>query len=327
LNPLSDRKEDHGSDLQVSIIIINWKSAEYLKQCLLSLARNTHEINYEVIVVDNASYDGCRDIIEKDFKDVRFLQSDSNLGFGKANNLGVSVAKGEVLLLLNPDTEMHGNSLDRLYTTFRSLESPGIVGCRIINSDGSLQTSCVQSFPTVLNQILDSDFLRALFPNSKQWGITALYLGDAVSKVEAVSGACMMVNSTVYNRIGGFSPEYFMYGEDLDLCYKAIQAGYTNYHVGGVVIVHHGGGSTQHNQSDFSVVVMRESVRLFLAKARGRIYGQSYRFLLGITGTMRLLLLVIISPVWLFQGEMAKWKGSFNKWKAIIRWAFVHDRS
>jgi len=313
--------------VDLSIVIVNYNSADYVTECVRTIREQASKVKYEVIVVDNASYDGCRERLARDFSDGIFVQSQFNLGFGRANNLGAEHAGGEVLLFLNPDTEIQDRAIERLYERFQKLDKPGAVGCRLLNSDGSLQTSCVQPLPTILNQVLDADVLQRLFPTFGLWGAAALFeTGSAPAEVEVVSGACLMIRKDVFELLGGFSPEYFMYGEDLDLCYKTRRAGLRNYHVSDAVIMHHGGGSTNRSGSNFSNVMMRVSVYRFLRKSHGRLYAACYRIGLSKAAAARLALLLMLYPVWLARGKVGGWAAAFRKWFAILRWGLGLER-
>lgn len=309
------------SELDLSIIIVNWNSKDYLRKCLETVFSETNDIEFEVIVIDGGSFDGCSEMLSEHYPQVRFIQSERNVGFGQANNLGTRLAKGEVLLFLNPDTEVREHAIDRLYDQLSKLERPGAVGCRLLNSDGSVQTSCVQPFPTILNQMLDAEVLHRLFRNSNLSGAgNLLSEGSEPGEVEVVSGACLMIDKNLFEKVGGFSPEYFMYGEDLDLCFKARQAGFLNYHVRDAVIVHHGGGSTNRSVSNFSNVMMRESVYRLLRKTRGPTYGNCYRAALAGSALLRMALLGILFPAWSVQGKKERWNGAIRKWFGILRW-------
>jgi GT2 family glycosyltransferase len=284
-------------------------------------------VDYEIIVVDNASYDGCGERLSRYFPDVIYVQSHCNLGFGRANNLGVQHSKGEVLLFLNPDTEVLEHAIDRLYEHYKNLDKPGAVGCKLINSDGSLQTSCVQPLPTVLNQILDTNVLRHLFPKSGMWGTEAFFFStEEPVEVEAISGACLMIRKDSFERLEGFSPEFFMYGEDLDLCFKARNAGLHNYYVNNAMVVHHGGGSTNHSVSDFSNVMMRESIYRLLSKTNGRIYSNCYRIALSVTAVLRIALLGLLFPAWVSKSGRKSWTATVRKWFYILRWGLGFER-
>jgi hypothetical protein len=303
---------------QVSIIIVNWNSSDYVKKCLQSIYRLTEGLQFEVIVVDSASYDGCGEMLAQEFPGVLFVQSPENVGFAKSNNLGARRAKGRDLLLLNPDTELRENSLRILADRLGSLSKAGAVGCRLANADGSLQTSCVQAFPTVLNQFLDSELFRGLFPRWSIWGTAPLHSSEPLP-AEAVSGACIMVKREVFDRVGGFSSHYFMYGEDLDLCFKIRRAGYGVYHVPETTIVHFGGGSTRQSVSNFSNVMMRESVYQFLQHNRGKFSAASYKAAMAAASVMRMILIL---PFLLVPRQRAAQPGlSLQKWLSIFRWS------
>ncbi len=307
--------------MDLSIIIVNWNSRDYLRKCVTSILATTSEIEFEIVVIDSASFDGCSEMLAGEYPDVVFVQSYQNLGFARANNLGAERARGNALLFLNPDTEVRDRAIERLYAAFRDLQSPGAVGCRLLNTDGTLQTSCVQSFPTVLNQLLDADVLRRWSPNLRFWGTAALNGNrSAPAEVEAVSGACVMLRRQVFEEVGGFDPDFFMYGEDLHLCFKTRQAGFHNYHVGAAEIVHHGGASSQRGRSSFSIIMMRESVSRLLLKSRGKFYSQCYRFALTGTALCRLVLLTALFPVWSMRAKNSQWRSSFGKWAAVLRW-------
>ena len=213
--------------MDLSIVIVNWNSADYLRQCLRSIHETVKNLNYEVIVIDNASFDGSEAIIKQEFPSVRFIQSNKNLGFARANNEAFKASSGHSILFLNPDTEVLGDAIEILHGQLRRLPRAGAVGPTLLNSDMTMQTSCIQPFPTICNQALDMEVLRGRFPRLKLWGMQALYSdSDIPAVVEVISGACLMVRREVFENIGMFSTDYFMYTEDIDLCYKIRTAGY-----------------------------------------------------------------------------------------------------
>jgi len=306
--------------VELSIIIVNWNSACFVRECLRSIRRHASEFSYEVIVIDNASFDGCDKVLREETPEGIYLQSDTNLGFAKANNRAFQISHGENLLFLNPDTELVGSAIPSLLKALQ-LPQAGAAGARLLNSDGSLQMSCIQSFPTVLNQVLDSDFFRAHFPRSSLWGTKAFYSPSRQPEiVEVISGACLMVKRSVFEAVGGFTEKYFMYSEDLDLCFKIRRAGYRAYYQPEAEVVHHGGTSTSQAKSNFSNVMMRESVYRFLRLNQGALSAALYRA--GMTGTAILRLLCAL-PASVFAGRriVRHGAGSFRKWRAILRWS------
>ena len=309
---------------ELSVIIVNWKSKTYLRKCLESLDQHTRGIEFEVIVADNASFDGCGEMLAAEFPKVRFIQCEKNLGFSGANNLAAKSAAGRALLFLNPDTVLLRPALEILYKSQILLAACGAVGARLLNTDLTLQNSCVQSFPTALNQLLDSEATRRLFPRSSLWGMAALYETDgAPREVEGISGACLMIRAAVFHEVGGFDVRYFMYAEDFDLCFKIHQAGYKIYYVPQAELVHHGGGSSKRARNAFSSVQMRKAVCQFLGFRRGRLSADLFRAGLLVSSVVRLM---CIGAVALLKGQRLDVSNPvINKWFAILRWSIGLD--
>jgi GT2 family glycosyltransferase len=310
----------------LSIVIVNWRSKDYLRGCLRAVAATCADGAPEIIVVDGASFDGCGEMLAAEFPHVRFIQSEENIGFGQCNNLGFSHATGDVILLLNPDTELQPGSVARLMRELASRPRAGLIAPRLLNSDRSLQTSCVQAFPTPLNQALDSDFLRALFPGSRLWGTGKAFRSREPVVVEAVSGACMLIPSGVYRQLGGFSGHYFMYGEDIDLCYRLRLAGYEVVHVPEAEVVHHGSASSSQQVTHFSTVLIRATNFINLKVNRGRLTACWYRFLQMLSAVIRLVVAApfAVLPIPCRLRTVAR--RTLLKWWYILQWAVGIDR-
>ena len=308
--------------MDLSIIIVNWNSKDYLRECINSILSTTQEINYEIVVIDNASFDGCDEMLQQYYPKVQFIQSERNLGFSKANNAAVKISCGRSLLFLNPDTKLEGSAVNTLYYQLNSLPNAGVVGAKLLNSDRSIQTSCIRTFPTIINQFLDSELLHSLWPQSALWGNAPLFITNTgPMEVDSISGACMMVKREVFDEVGLFSEDYFMFAEDTDLCYKIKQAGYKNYYIPSATVYHFGGGSTQKTQSNFSVVMMRESNLLLMKKNRGVIYSNVYRASSLISALCRIAILIILLPLYNIQQRKGAWRTSIRKWIAILFWS------
>jgi GT2 family glycosyltransferase len=309
--------------MDVSIVIVNWNSREFLRKCLASIEASVRTIRYEVVVIDSGSFDGCEAMLREQYPQVRFLQSSENLGFAKANNRAFEASSGECVLFLNPDTEVVGSAIETMHAFLTSLPDAGIVGCRLINSDGTLQSSCVQSIPTITNQVLDSEFFRNLWPKSALWGMAALFdNGPGASEVEGISGACLMVRRSIFEQVGRFSEDYFMYVEDLDLSCKVRRAGYRNYYIPGATVTHHGGQSSQQATSAFAATMTREAVRRFLRKTRGTAHSAGYRFMMLVSAVGRLC---VLGAAWIAGGGSPSRAASCQKWLAILRWSVNRD--
>lgn len=274
----------------LSIIIVNWNSTSYLLKCLESICAQTHETAFEIIVVDNASPDGDVGIVKQQYPDVVVIESPVNLGFAGANNLGFRSSRGAYVAFLNPDTMLLNPAFDLMFRRAASLPSMGAMGCTLLNEDQSVQTACIQTFPTILNQLLDLDVLRNRFPACPLWNIAPLFAGGTEpSRVEVISGACVMFRREVFAQIGQFSEEYFMYAEDLDLCYKAAQAGFTNYYIPQGQIIHYGGKSSVRRRA---VVMKWRSILQYVAKHRGYAYQLVFRAAMACSALVRLALLM-----------------------------------
>jgi len=308
--------------MDLSIIIVNWNSIDYLKKCLSSIYGHAPGMQFEVVVVDNASYDGCAAILASDFPEVRFVQSTENLGFARANNLAFSKSTGRTLLFLNPDTEITGGALERMLVVFESKPDAGVVGCRLLNGDLSIQITSVQAFPTILNEALDITRLREWFPRSRLWGNAALWEREpCVSEVDCISGACLMIRRDVFEAVGHFSTGYFMYVEDRDLCYKVRQAGYRSYFINTAEVIHFGGTSTgSRPESSFETIMRCESLFSFMRWRRGRLYAGMYRLTMAATAVGRLAALGILSAFRSRRNQDRQLQNSLTKWVAIFRW-------
>ena len=307
--------------MDLSIVIINWNSAAFVRKCLQSIYRGTKGCDFEVIIVDNASFDNCGEMVRNEFPATSFIGSTVNLGFARANNLGAGAATGRNLLFLNPDTEVIGDALLSMVSFLDATADAGVVGCRLLNTDMSLQTSCVQAFPSILNQALDSEYLRQAFPNLRLWGIQALLTDGKPAEVEVVSGACLMIKSDVFKVVERFTSNYFMYAEDADLCFKVKKAGWKNYYLGSASVVHHGGRSSEKKpEGNFASVMMRESLMEFMRLRRGSLYAAAYQLSTVVIAALRLLLLMIAFLFTLGGQRRRSLRPAFAKWVKVLRW-------
>lgn len=310
---------------RLSIIIVNWNSKAYVRECLLSLNRFAG-VDHQAIVVDGASFDGCGEMISREFPAVEFIQSPENLGFGRCNNLGAAQATSDFLLFLNPDTEITPGALEKLLKVAEGESDVGLVGARLLNTDGTLQTSCVQALPTPLNQALDSDILRRLLPGSKLWGNAEAFGSPIPIQVAAVSGACMLIHRDTFATAGGFCPDYFMYAEDMHLCWEVSKLGKTVVYQPAAEIVHHGGGASAGDFSRFSCLEMRRALHHFIRCRQGVFAGFAYRALIAVSALVRLTALSAAFPVQ--SGDhRSLMRVSLTRWWTNLRWAISPARS
>ena len=225
----------------LTIIIVNWNTRKLLADCLSSLFAHTTTRNFDVIVVDNASIDGSANMCALSFPQVRVLQNSRNVGFGRANNLGVSASSAPLCWLLNSDTVVRPGCIDAICDAIAADESVAIVGCRLLNRDGTIQFSCMR-FPSLALLALQESMLYRLLPSRYRLFIEPPLL-HARTSCDWVYGAAMLVRKEAFERVGGFDPRIWMYGEEMDLCSRLRQAGWGIMFEPAAAVVHYGEGS------------------------------------------------------------------------------------
>jgi len=230
--------------IDVSIIIVNWNTHEITQGCLESVYEQTENIRFEVIVVDNASSDGSVEMVQTLFPQVALIKNKENRGFAAANNQGMTIAKGRYILLLNSDTLILDNAIEKSISFADAHPETAIVGCRVLNPDRTLQPTCGM-FPSLLNQLLFCTYLYKLFPKSKFFGRAKMswWDRDDVREVEVVSGCFMLIRRKAIKETGMFDEQFFMYSEENDLCYRMRKAGWRNMFTPQAQIIHLGGSS------------------------------------------------------------------------------------
>jgi O-antigen biosynthesis protein len=255
------------NELDVSVIIVNYNVRDFLHQALLSIQKSLKGIRSEIIVVDNASDDGSAEMVRRQFPHVSLILNASNLGFAKANNIALKQAIGKFILLINPDTIVQEDTIHVMVEFLKNHPKAGLAGCKILNPDGSIEPACRRSFPTPWVAFSKIFGLSKLFPKTKLFGKYNLtYLDiDETNQVEAVSGSFMMVRKETFKQVGGLDESFFMYGEDLDWCYRIHQAGWQIYYVHSTQIIHYKGESTRRSSID-EIHTFYEAMHLFVDK-------------------------------------------------------------
>ncbi len=253
--------------MDLSIIIVNYNVKEFLQNLIHSIEKASSNISKEIIVVDNASDDGSVEIVEDKFPSVKLIKNKYNVGFGRANNQGLKISQGNFILFINPDSIVSEDTLDKMISFFQERPDCGLAGCKILNSDGTLQLACRRSFPGPWTSFTKVTGLSSLFPNSKifaRYNLT--YLDENKTyEVDAVSGSFMMIRREIYQKVGGFDEQFFMYGEDLDLCYRVQQAGNNVFYVHNTQIIHYKGESTKRSNLD-ETKLFYDAMHLFVKK-------------------------------------------------------------
>ncbi len=250
----------------LSVIIVTYRSAHEIGDCLRSLPQELAGRSVEVIVVDNDSPDETERVVREGFGWVRFHPSGANLGFSKANNIGARLAAGEFILFLNPDTVVNETALAACLERLRAEPSIGIISPKLVLADGSMDLACRRSIPTTWDGFTRATGLAALFPHIRIFaGYNLTYLpDDGTYDVGAVNGAFMLLSRKNLAHIGLFDERYFMYGDDLDLCYRCAQAGFRIVYDGRYGITHFKGQSSRKVYRAMSREVFRGTKQFYL---------------------------------------------------------------
>jgi len=230
----------------VSIIIISFNTRDLLRDCLNTLFREAGEINYEIFVIDNASKDGSATMVEQEFPQVKLIQSEVNLGFAAANNLGFAQASGRYIVLLNSDAFLMPQALPNAIAYMDNDPQIGIGGARLIGREGAWQPSA-RMFPNLLNDLLALSGLANKYPTSRFFGRMDRTWADhnQAAIVDWVPGAFSIIRRNVLDKIGYFDEQFFLYYEEVDLCRRTQVAGYTIWYWPDVVVIHLGGESSK----------------------------------------------------------------------------------
>ena len=228
-----------------SVIIVAYNSCDFIPACLKSVRDACAGIDAQVIVLDNGSKEPILPEIKQFFPEVLWLNSEENLGFGRGCNFAEKQATKPYLFFINPDTVVSRDSFTKVLDFMEEHPESGTVGCRILNEDGSIQWACRRSFPTIVSAVSKTIGLAALFPNNKTLASYNMTYADpdAVTEVDAISGSFFCIRRDVYEKLNGFDEDFFMYGEDLDLCFRTKQMGLKNYYTPVTNILHFKGQS------------------------------------------------------------------------------------
>ncbi|SDB46942.1 Glycosyltransferase, GT2 family [Flavobacteriaceae bacterium MAR_2010_188] len=223
--------------MQLSVIILNYNVRYFLELCLHSVSKSVEDLDAEIIVVDNASPDGSCEMVKRLFPDIILIQNSENLGFAKANNQAAKIAKGEWVCILNPDTVVGEDCFKNILKYSNSIKNLGILGCRLMDGSGNFLPESKRNIPTT----------KISF--QKLRGNSDLYYANhikenSIAEVDILVGAFMLLKKSLYEKVGGFDEDFFMYAEDVDLCYRVLNAGYKNIYYGEESVIHFKGEST-----------------------------------------------------------------------------------
>ena len=235
--------------MQISVVILNYNVRFFLEQCVLSVEKALQNLEGEIIVVDNNSPDDSCAMMKQRFPHIKLIENKENAGFPKGNNIGVAEAKGEYLCILNPDTVVAEETFEKLLAFAQTKTDLGIVGCKLIDGTGRFLPESKRGVPTPFVAITKMAGLYKMLPKVSAFGkYYAQHLPEnQTGKVEVLVGAFMLMRLDFYRNLGGFDEAFFMYGEDIDLSYRSIQSGKSNYYFSETSVIHYKGESTVKN--------------------------------------------------------------------------------
>ena len=253
--------------MQLSIVIVNYNVKHFLLQCLQSVQKAIAGIEAEVFVVDNASSDNSVEMLKDKFPWVILIANKENTGFSYANNQAVKLAKGEFVLLLNPDTLVEEDTFLKCMEFMNQTPDAGALGVKMINGNGEFLPESKRALPIPSVAFYKIFGLSKLFPRSKKFGSYHLTFLDnnKIQSVEVLSGAFMFIRKKVLDETGLLDETFFMYGEDIDLSYRIIKAGYKNYYLPDTRIIHYKGESTKKGSINY-VIVFYKAMQIFAKK-------------------------------------------------------------
>lgn len=237
-----------GDVIDVSIVIVSWNVSNLLDNCLESVLRQVNGFDYEIIVVDNASSDDTVEVIRNKYPQIKVLVNEENLGFARANNQGFKIARGKYIFILNPDTILIDRALNILLDYMNSNPKVGAAGPKIINSSGSIQTTCAWLLPSLARTLFCTSMRLHKIPVFGHYfnkRYISPYQYNVTQTVEAISGAAMLVRGEIITSNGGFREVYFHTGEDVDLCYRIQKQGWKIAFVSEAAIIHLAGQSSK----------------------------------------------------------------------------------
>ena len=253
--------------MKLSVIIVNYNVQYFLENCLNSVCNSSKNIEFEVIVVDNNSVDGSLEMLKEKFPQTYVIANKDNKGFSKANNQAIKIAKGEYVVLLNPDTVVEENTFKLCCDFMDANPKSGGLGVKMLDGNGNFLPESKRGLPTPAVAFYKIFGLSALFPKSEKF--SQYHLGhlskDENHEIEILSGAFMMMRQSLLDKIGLLDESFFMYGEDIDLSYRITQAGYTNHYFSGTQIIHYKGESTKKSSINY-VFVFYRAMAIFAKK-------------------------------------------------------------
>jgi len=305
---------------RVSVVIVNWNTVDMLRECLRSVLAETRS-SVEVFVVDNASRDGSADMVAREFPGVCLIANSENRGFAAANNQALVQARGRALLLLNPDTVVLDRAIDRMLDWLDEHPEVGAVTCALRNSDGSPQKSCGR-FYSFWGTLFDNRALSRLLPSSRFLARRFLSYWDhaSVRQVDWARGAVLMVRRAAAEVVGLLDEQFYIYGEEIDWCYRLRQAGWPLVFIPHAQVVHHGRASMDQRRISMFIQNYQSLYQLLLTHYPPWSY-RAYRARTNVVILGWMMGFAVL--LWAGRGdesERERWRAGLDAYRALWRW-------
>jgi O-antigen biosynthesis protein len=312
--------------MDLSVIIVNYNVKYFLEQCLHSVYKSIQHLGAEVMVVDNNSVDGSCQMIHEKFPGVTLIENKVNLGFSKANNQAIRMARGKYILLLNPDTVVQEDTFSSCIQFMESHPEAGCLGVKMIDGKGNFLPESKRGLPTPAVAFYKIFGLSALFPSSQRFG--RYHLGflekDKIHEVDVIAGAYMFLRKSVLDKVGLLDEDFFMYGEDIDISYRITQAGYKNYYYPLTTIIHYKGESTKKGSVNY-VIMFYNAMTIFAQKHFSKNMARTYNFIIHLAIYIRAALsilgrffLTVLNPLLDAVAVYAGYRIFLPVWESVI---------
>jgi len=312
--------EDHPRDLVISIV--SWNTADLLRECLHSLRRHTDAAGTHIVVVDNASSDGTPEMVRSEFPEVTLIESGGNLGFGKAHNLVSLATREPFVLFLNPDTEFVDGVQERMMEVMRKHSDTALVGCRMVNLDGSVQQLGWQWHTSPWTELVSnlvacsaaSGLVRRILP----WHDP---LKDGF--VRKLYGGCLLARRSALDQIGWFDERFFMYGEDVDLSRRVETSGWRLFYLSSAHVIHLCGGASAKAPGRFATLMQCESISRLMTKYYGPAGRVCYSATVLLRAIIRLSVIAVACMIYrsLKPSRSQQWENALQKQVAALQWS------
>lgn len=264
--------------MDLSVVIVSFNAKEFLRHCLASVKKASESVETEIFVVDNNSADGSAEMVKTEFQQIHLIQNNVNSGFSAACNQAIRLSSGDYILLMNPDTIIPENTLDTCVSFMREHVDAGALGVRMINGDGTFLPESKRALPTPMTSFFKITGISRLLSESayfNRYYLPQIGNREISNAVEVISGAFMLISRNALKRAGLPDEKFFMYGEDIDLSYRILKAGFKNYYYGPAEIIHFKGKSTPRNSYQ-DIFHFYNAMRIYISKRNAEKFSLLY---------------------------------------------------